>query len=933
MAPELHLPELLAILRRRRGMIIATAVIGTSLVLFGSLMIPPRYTAKAQIVFETGPAYPGDGKPVTVQPDEEAVLQTHIAGLTSRAYLERVIDSLSQDSDFRAAKSQSRREAQWIGDVLWLEFGARLQEVVAQLFASARQQGQSPTEPALRLDRFERALNIYQEHGSHVIAVAFGSTSPDQAALAANRVAQLYIASEDERKRTQTSGAMSWLDEQIPAAKGELEQAETALQNYRMAHGLPDPHRTDLSDQNLADLTRQLTDAESEYAKRQAKLASVRDLQRRGSDVEGLVKNLDSPAHAELLQQEVAVLQSRADIAGTLGEEHPKTQHLAAELQEVRRKLANEVELAIDGLKNEVQIAGDQVNSIRERLAKLQAANAQAQQAEPRLRELERNAAAAGQLYEGLLQRREQLRAQQAEMLPDLRMLSVASPPDRPSSYSPLLFILPSLIICSIGGGLLAVTAERLDRGLRSDQDINAALGIPCMGFVPLIRHRGKTRPHEYLLQNPYAAYAEAIRSVVAALQLAAPEVAPKLTLISSSVPNEGKTTLAVSFAVYAAFIGRRVLLVDLDFRHPGVARELRRQAETDVLDALSLDDLSAAAVDHFPGLDLDYLPMRGRQDDPLRRFVSGHVPRFLGKLRDSYDCIIVDSPPLLAVAEARLLAAMADKVLLVVKWGSTQREMARDAANLLRDLGLLGGNRSGLVSAVLTQVNLKKYAQYRYGYGSSLRATRVLPPRTPKRIDEATSAGVRDAPPPLDTFSNGSPPAKAVPEQPSSPQPYRSRVTWPLWISVLATVALGGILFASGDRLLSLVHSAKQQIAGFAPFDFGAWVQPSRDKNPPANAGDATPAESVAPPAAVEQETPTPSGTGSMAAAPEDQRREGSAPPSSPALREAPKEVPEGASSTNELAPPQPTPGDMLGKKHSLLGQKRHLHSLRVHL
>jgi uncharacterized protein involved in exopolysaccharide biosynthesis len=251
--PELaepHLQQLLNILRRRHGMIIATVVVGTTLVFVCSLMLAPRYISKAQIVLEPQAMYLSDGRPALAQSDEEAALQTHIAGLTSRAYLERVIDSLSGDPDFRAAASWAPKKTRWIGDTLWFEFGALLRDGVARLVASRRPQDELPTDPALRLDRFERALNIYQEHGSRVISVSFTSTSPEQAALAANRLAQLYLGGEEERKRAQASRAMSWLDERIPMAKGELEQAETALQSYRTAHSLSEPVHTRIHSQN-----------------------------------------------------------------------------------------------------------------------------------------------------------------------------------------------------------------------------------------------------------------------------------------------------------------------------------------------------------------------------------------------------------------------------------------------------------------------------------------------------------------------------------------------------------------------------------------------------------------------------------------------------------------------------------------------------------
>jgi polysaccharide biosynthesis transport protein len=744
---ERNFQQLLSILRRRRGMIIATAVVGTSLASVATLMIPPQYTAKAEIVYETQAIDAGNGKPAVKPPDDEAAFLNRMTALTSRPHVKRVFDSLLQDPDFRAAASHRPNEAHSIVDGLRLGFIARLRDAVVQLVASGDLQGQLVAESdEKRLDAFERRLNVYQERGSHVIAVAFRSTSPQQAALAANRLAELYVASENERNRAQTKRLLRSLDERIPEAREELQSAEAAVQNYRIAHGVAGPNQSDLTDQKLADLTRQLTAAESDLVKRRAKLGSVQDLQRRGSGIDALVENLDLPIRAELLRQEVALRQSQADAdAATLGEKHPRARQWAAELQQVRRKLSQEVGRAIDGLRNEERIAAAQVQAIRERLAGLQAASRQARQAEPGLRELERKAAATGQFYEYLIKRWEQLRTE--ETLPDLRVLSVASPPDRPSSLNPLLFVLPCLIAFTIGGGLLAVARERINPGLCNTQDVSDSLGVPCIGFVPLIRHLGNARPHEYLLENPFAAYTEAIRSLVAALQLAAPGAAPKVILVSSSVRQEGKTTLAVSFAVYAALIGRRVLLVDLDFRHPSVSRELRSQAETGVLDALSPDGWSAiGAVQHVSRLKLDYLPVCGRPDDPLLPFVGGQVKRLVQQLRDSYDCVVIDSPPLLAVAEARLLVAMADKVLLAVKWGSTRRDVARDVSSLLRDSGVLGENSFELVCAVLAQVDLRKQVQYQYGHRTSPPAMRRLPTHTPKQGNDATNAKAPDA-------------------------------------------------------------------------------------------------------------------------------------------------------------------------------------------
>jgi Mrp family chromosome partitioning ATPase len=266
----------------------------------------------------------------------------------------------------------------------------------------------------------------------------------------------------------------------------------------------------------------------------------------------------------------------------------------------------------------------------------------------------------------------------------------------------------------AICGSLLAVVRERLDRGLRSEREVTDALGIPCIGLAPQLRRSDLARPDHRLLSEPFAPYTEAIRSAAATLQLAGVQRAPVTVLISSSVPGEGKTTMAKSLAVYAAHLGKRVLLVDFDFRHPSILRRLYGKPATFVRD---LQNRSPAEfVRHLRELNLDYLAMPRSSSDPLALFTDRHVQNIMRQLRDGYDCVIIDSPPLLGITEARLLVSFADKCLFVIKWGSTRREVALNALNLLNNT--LRSERACTVqaSALLTQVDLKQHAGYHYG-------------------------------------------------------------------------------------------------------------------------------------------------------------------------------------------------------------------------
>ena len=738
MASELQFQELVTILRRRKGMILAIAVVGTALTTAGALLIPPRYTAKAQLILD--PQYlgrAGEQAPVLDRAEEDSVIPTQVTTLLSRDQMERARNSLAKDPDFLAAiKAQTARTA--IADAAWRADVEAVQREVepwmprswprgTQAVGAAAPKPAAPGVPTR--EDFERRLKAYQEPGSHVVAVTYTASSPDVAAAVANRTVQLYVEGQSEQKQATTNSELTWLGERIPALKAELDRLETTIQGYQAAHGYAEVNPGVATDQQTADLTRQLATAEADLAARQERLAYVRNRQPGGSATGAASESLNSPTLMEMHSQELALQQSEAELATSLGATNPKLVQVRSRLRDLRQRIAQGTDRAVRNLEDDAQIASTQVMTLRRRLGSLQQAST-----DMRLRDLRYEATVKQQLYSNLVQRQEEVRGQSNVLRPDVRILSHAAPPDRPSSPNALLFVFPGMVVFLIGGCMLAVFTDRLDRRLRSQYDINEALGLPCLALVPKLHRIGRARPHQNLLAKSLGAYTEAIRSVVASLQLAGSSPGTsKVVLISSSVPGEGKTTLAVSLAAYVASLGRRVLLVDLDFRHSSIQRELGGKPDVGVLDLLLHERTPAEVIQHLPDLRLHYLPVSRRPADPFALFASNQMRQLLGELRKDYDVIVIDGPPLLVITEARLLASMVDKVLFVVKWGSTRREMAQNAVGLLRNPGGSNGSRNALMTlprhpgfldkspiniagAVMTQVDLKKHARSRHG-------------------------------------------------------------------------------------------------------------------------------------------------------------------------------------------------------------------------
>jgi succinoglycan biosynthesis transport protein ExoP len=334
------------------------------------------------------------------------------------------------------------------------------------------------------------------------------------------------------------------------------------------------------------------------------------------------------------------------------------------------------------------------------------------QAAQDSLGQLKRESAATLQVYGHFLERYKQLTEQESLVQSDVQIVDAATPPDAPTSPSWLMFTLAGFVTSSIFGSMVAVATERGDRGIRSASDVHNVLGLIRIGLVPRLHRLGRVKPHQYLLNKPFSAYAEAMRSILAALRLSTVSSQAKILLVTSSVPGEGKTTLSISLAVSAKLAGQRAILIDMDFRRPSVARDIGIATQGGgIIEYLTGDQPLDEFIQQIDA-NIDCVPTHACKIDPMVLVGSKKVSDLLAELRARYDIVIIDSPPILGITEARMLAPLADAIIFVVKWGSTKWEVARSA------LSLLPSDRLHITGVVLTQMDQKKHK--RYGYGDS---------------------------------------------------------------------------------------------------------------------------------------------------------------------------------------------------------------------
>lgn len=628
-------------------------------------------------------------------------MQTEIVAMTSRNMMSKLIDHLDlmDDPRYNPTLRKSTKGQDDQGNLA----GFSIKVLLYNFFSGTSSDGAGNRDSATSSDEFirnkiinqlSRLLEIQTVSETYTFQISATTTSAAESVRLVNGLAEVYIQDAVDEKFETTERASQWLSQKAAELKIELQESEQRIKEFSDGTNLINAESLELQTIQLKDLRQRIDDLER-FATETQNRYQVLSQEIPIGDVQRIV---DAAKDTQL-----ARIAERFENGTT-----------SRELFDARAKrVLQQLEAQID--RNAKQIEGLTASEASLRLKIAEQSDDLVE-----LQQLTRETQASGLLYESFLSRLKEISVQQGLLSPSSRLLSPAVPLKRSEPKRPTIIMVTMVFGAFLAAALLLVR-EFMNKTFRSPEDLEDFSRHRLLGTVPKLKEKTRAAVLRYAVDNPTSAFAEAVRNLRTTILLTDVDNPPQVIMSTSSMPAEGKTTMSLTLAQNMAGLGKRVLVLECDIRKRVFAEYFDIEDRTGFIAVMTGEAKLADAVYSPEGMGIDILLGEKSTANAADIFSSQKFGDLIKTLRKSYDYIVIDTPPVLAVPDARVVAQHVDTVIYSVRWDKTERAELKNGLALFDSVGMPIG---GLVMTQLDSKQMKKYGytgSYGYHYGDGV--------------------------------------------------------------------------------------------------------------------------------------------------------------------------------------------------------------------
>ena len=661
-AEVFDLRQIWSAIRRHLRLVIGIVAASLMLGVLSLFLMNPRYRATASIEILNQPTKvlgTEDFQPINGQQEADRLIQTQIDILKSRGIAERVAEGLNLAANDRFLKAQ---------DVT--------------------------PKPTIKREQVIKALRenliVSLPRNSRVVPVSFDSSDSHLSAMIANSYAEHIISGNLRRHFDSSRYSKDFLQNQLTVTKARLEQSERALLEYARSVGFVDPSAgggdpdgsdnnapRSLTSANLIDINQSLAQARANRIQ-----AEGRWSQAQATSLMSLPDVLTNPAIQSMTQKRAELQAKYQEELQHRQPDHPAVKQASAAIRELDRQISTLASGIRNSIRNQFDTARSQESQMAGAVGQLKGATMAEQELGVRYNILKREVQSNRELYNGLLQRFKEVSVEAGVTSNNISVIDEAVPPLLPMSPVPLVNIALALLLGLIAAGAAVAALEVFSDGIRSPDEVETRFGLALLGAVP--RLAKNTNVNEALADGR-SGLSEAYQTVRASVELSKQGGMPRTLAITSCREAEGKTTTAMAMARDAAASGRKILLIDADMRRPSLHEQFGLRNTTGLSSFLSQDQLVlSAAIFETPFKNLSLMPAGPRPPRPAALLAGSFFCSLLTFLREEYDQIIVDCPPVLGLADTARIAGAVEGTILVIEANRSQRGAISAAARRL---------------------------------------------------------------------------------------------------------------------------------------------------------------------------------------------------------------------------------------------------------